>query len=65
MSVEFVGRRLARGRVDVTDHDRRALGVHAPAGGQSDAAGAAGDDRDLAGQSLSEVYRAHASPTRE
>ena len=57
-SVEFVGGGLARRRVDVADDDRRALGVHAPAGGQTDAAGAAGDHGDLAGQSLGQIHQA-------
>ena len=61
-SVEFIGGRLARGGVDVADDDRRALGVHAPARGQADAAGTAGDHRDLAGQSLGEID--HGVPLR-
>ena len=46
------------GSVDIADHDRRTLRAHAPPGRQSDAAGAAGDDRDPAGQSLSQIHQA-------
>ena len=47
-----------RGRVDIADHGRRTLGVHAPRCGQTDAPGAAGDHRDPAGESLGQIHQA-------
>ncbi len=52
---ELIRDRLAGVCVEVADHDRRALGGEPPRGGEADAARAAGDDRDLAGEALGEM----------
>ena len=53
---QLLGRRLPRLLVEVADHDGRALGDEPARGREADAARAARDDGDLAGESLGEVH---------